>query len=81
MMEYIDAPKWIYREATISLYAPALDKHLLKIKEMDDRVFCFYEKDKTPGRSHAKAFLKRMEPESSERILTLIGRGRGKPGR
>ena len=30
------------REATILLYAPALDPHLQKLTELADRVFCIY---------------------------------------
>jgi hypothetical protein len=47
------------REATILLYAPALDPHLQKITELADRVFCIYSEQapakgrkaeaKTPG--------------------------------
>ncbi len=45
MMEYIaQALKQTSREATILLYAPALDPHLQKITELADRVFCIYEK-------------------------------------
>jgi len=31
------------REATILLYAPALDRHLEAMAELADRVFCFYD--------------------------------------
>src|SRR5512137_558947 len=34
------------REATVLLYAPALDPHLQKMTELADRVFCFYEMPK-----------------------------------
>jgi hypothetical protein len=38
------ALKQTSREATILLYAPALDSHLQKLTELADRVFCIYEK-------------------------------------
>jgi len=31
------------RDATILLYAPALDRHLEAMAELADRVFCFYD--------------------------------------
>ena len=37
------AMKQASREATILLYAPALDRHLEAMAEFADRVFCFYE--------------------------------------
>jgi hypothetical protein len=43
MVEYLaQALKQTSREATILLYAPALDPHLQKLTELADRVFCFY---------------------------------------
>jgi hypothetical protein len=43
MVEYlVQALTQISREATILLYAPALDPHLNKITELADRVFCIY---------------------------------------
>jgi hypothetical protein len=43
MVEYMaQALKQTSREATILLYAPALDPHLQKLTELADRVFCFY---------------------------------------
>jgi hypothetical protein len=43
MVEYLaQALKQTSREATILLYAPALDPHLQKITELADRVFCIY---------------------------------------
>jgi hypothetical protein len=53
MVEYVaQALKQTSREATILLFAPALDPHLQKMAELADRVFCFYEEQK---RGHAKA--------------------------
>ena len=46
------ALKQTSREATILLYAPALDPHLQKMTELADRVFCFYEEQ---ARGRAKA--------------------------
>ena len=37
------AMKRASREATILLYAPALDRHLEAVAELADRVFCFYD--------------------------------------
>ena len=43
MVEYLaQALRQTSREATILLYAPALDTHLQKITELADRVFCIY---------------------------------------
>ncbi|TFH49338.1 MAG: hypothetical protein E4G89_04955, partial [Methanothrix sp.] len=38
------------REATIMLYAPALDPHLQKITELADRVVCIYS-EQAPAKS------------------------------
>jgi hypothetical protein len=44
------------REATVLLYAPALDPHLQKITELADRVFCIYgEPAAAKGRGKAEA--------------------------
>jgi hypothetical protein len=44
MVEYVgQALKQTSREATILLFAPALDPHLQTMTDMADRVFCFYE--------------------------------------
>ncbi|MFA6371149.1 MAG: hypothetical protein WCW68_00845 [Methanothrix sp.] len=43
MVEYLaQVLKQTSREATILLYAPALDPHLQKLTELADRVFCIY---------------------------------------
>ena len=43
MVGYLaQALKQTSREATILLYAPALDPHLEKMTELADRVFCIY---------------------------------------
>ncbi len=58
MVEYIaQALRQTSREATVLLYAPALDPHLQKIAESADRVFCFYEERSAlaKNRSNAKA--------------------------
>ncbi len=55
MVEYVaQALRQTAREATILLYAPALDPHLQKMAELADRVFCFYE-EQAPARGQAKA--------------------------
>jgi len=52
MVEYLaQALKQTSREATILLYAQALDSHLQKITELADRVFCIYsEQSPAKGR-------------------------------
>jgi DNA polymerase I len=43
MVEYLaQAFRQTSREATLLLYAPALDPHLQKLTELADRVFCIY---------------------------------------
>jgi hypothetical protein len=43
MVEYLaQAFKQTSREATVLLYAPAMDPHLQKIAGLADRVFCIY---------------------------------------
>jgi DNA polymerase I len=59
MVEYLaQAFRQTSREATILLYAPALDSHLQKLTELADRVFCFYERPKAPAKGPAKAEVK-----------------------
>jgi DNA polymerase I len=53
MVEYLaQALKQASREATVLLYAPAMDPHLQKIAGLADRVFCIYSE---PARGRAKA--------------------------
>jgi len=53
MVVYLaQALKQASREATVLLYAPAMDPHLQKIAGLADRVFCIYNE---PARSRAKA--------------------------
>jgi len=48
MVEYLSqALRQTSREATILLYAPALDPHLQKLTELADRVFCIYSEPAT----------------------------------
>jgi len=58
MVEYLaQALRQTSREATVLLYAPALDPHLQKLTELADRVFCIYEKRAAPakaGKAEAK---------------------------
>ena len=42
------------REATILLYAPALDPHLQKMTELADRVFCIYSEQTRGWKAEAK---------------------------
>jgi DNA polymerase I len=57
MVGYLaQALKQTSREATILLYAPALDPHLEKMTELADRVFCIYnEPAEAKGQGKAKA--------------------------
>jgi hypothetical protein len=48
------AMKQATREATILLYAPALDWHLEAMAEFADRLFCFYEMQGA-GLSHGRS--------------------------
>ena len=61
MVGYVaQALKQTSREATILLYAPALDPHLQKMTELADRVFCFYEMPKAPAKGRAKSETKML---------------------
>jgi hypothetical protein len=57
MVEYLaQALKQASREATVLLYAPAMDPHLQKLTELADRVFCIYgESAAAKGRGKAEA--------------------------
>lgn len=53
MVEYVgQALKQTSREATILLYAPALDPYLQTMTDLADRIFCFYE-GQSRGRTKA----------------------------
>lgn len=52
------------REATILLYAPALDPHLEKMTELADRVFCIYNE---PAGAKGRGRQRRGWPESRGR--------------
>ena len=59
MVEYVaEHLKQTSREATVLVYASALDPHLQKISELADRVFCFYEVPKAPARGRMSAEMK-----------------------
>ena len=59
MVEYVaKALKQTSREATILLYAPALDPSLQTITELADRVFCFYEGQAVSARGRTKTEVK-----------------------
>jgi len=53
------------RDATVLVYAPALDPHLQKISELADRVFCFYEVPKATARSRMSAEMKMPGSQST----------------
>jgi hypothetical protein len=56
MVEYVaQALKRTSREATLLLYSPTLDPHLQEMTGLADRVFCFYEGDRTPSKGRTKA--------------------------
>jgi len=51
MVEYLaQALGQTSKEATVLLYAPALDPHLQKIAGLADRVFCIYNSEQAPAR-------------------------------
>jgi len=55
MVEYLaQALKQTPREATVLLYAPALDPHLKKLTELADRVFCIYSEPAKGRKAEAK---------------------------
>ena len=55
MVEYVaQALKQTFREATVLLYAPALDPHLEKMTPVADRVFCIYSEPAKVRKSEAK---------------------------
>jgi hypothetical protein len=59
MVEYVgQALKQNSREATILLYSPTLDPHLDRMTELADRVFGFYEGERSPMKGQAKAYAK-----------------------
>jgi len=67
MVEYVaQHMRQTSREATVLLYAPALDPHLEKMTELADRVFCFYEMPKNPAKGRAK-----VDPKTSRSQATL----------
>jgi len=49
-----EAMKQASREATILLYASALDRHLEAMAEYADRVFCFYDMQRELGLKHCR---------------------------
>lgn len=56
MVEYVAQHlRQTSREATVLIYAPAIDPHLEKMTPLADRVFCFYEMPKVLLKSRAKA--------------------------
>jgi hypothetical protein len=62
MVGYLaQALKQTSREATVLLYAPALDPHLQEMAELADRVFCIYNE---PAGSKGGVSRRRGRPES-----------------
>lgn len=55
------------REATVLLYAPALDPHLQKMADLADRMFCFYEMPGASAKGRGKA--KHKMQEGAQRTL------------
>lgn len=55
------------REATVLLYAPALDPHLQRMAELADRMFCFYEMPGASAKGRGKA--KQKMKEGAQRTL------------
>jgi len=58
------AMKQASREATILLYAPALDRHLEAMAELADRVFCFYDMQRELGLSQGRGISEEMASQT-----------------
>ena len=55
MVDYLaQALKQTSREATVLLYAPALDPHLQEMAQLADRVFCIYNEQPKAQKAEAK---------------------------
>ena len=75
MVGYLaQALKQTSREATVLLYAPALDPHLQEMAELADRVFCIYN-EPAGARSRGKA-----EARTTGEQRTREAYSRGSPG-
>ena len=72
MVEYVaQGVKQTSHEATILLYAPALDTHLEKMTELADRVFCFYEMPKAPvTRGRAKTEMNMLGSQATLEVFS-----------
>jgi len=78
MVEYLaQALRQTSREATILLYAPALDPHLQKLTELADRVFCIYS-EQAPAKVRGRRGRWRrtlevaLEPQAAMKILSEV---------
>jgi hypothetical protein len=58
------AMKQASREATLLLYAPALDRHLEAMAEFADRVFCFYDMQGA-GLSHGRSISEELASQTT----------------
>ena len=66
MVEYVaQHMRQTSSEATVLLYAPALDPHLQKMTGLADRVFCFYEMPKATAKGRAKADPKMLRSQAT----------------
>ena len=71
MVEYVaQHMKQASREATVLLYASALDPHLQEIMELADRVFCFYEGQQTHAKGKVKAEMKMPGTQATLRAFS-----------
>jgi len=71
MVEYIGQHlRQTSRDATVLVYAPALDPYLQKISELADRLFCFYEVPKAPARGRMSAEMKMPGSQSTLEAYT-----------
>ena len=59
------AMKQASREATILLYAPALDRHLEAMAEFADRVFCFYDMQGELGLSKGRSISEELASQTT----------------
>jgi hypothetical protein len=60
-----EAIKQASREATILLYAPALDRHLEAMAEFADRVFCFYDMQRELGLEQSRSMSEELASQTT----------------
>ncbi len=82
MVEYLaQALKQTSREATILLYAPALDPHLQKMTELADRVFCIYSEQAPAKGRKAEAKMPGAQSNAGGILMRWPWRRQARAGR